>query len=76
VLEYVESVLLVPHSNQAVVALPLGLTDPFSVAVPEVTELAAVVVTTGKTGAGAVVVKFHEPDHALVPPILEALTRQ
>ena len=61
----VASVLDVPHSNQAVVAAPLALTLPFMVAPDEVTELAAVVVTTGASG---IVVKFHALAHALVPP--------
>ena len=67
VLVYVESVLFVPHSNHAVVALPLGFTLPFNVALPDVTDPAAVVVTVGNTGAGAVVVRLHAPDHPLVP---------
>ena len=47
----VESVLLVPHSNQTDVAAPFGFTEPFSVAPFVVTEEAAVVVTDGKTAA-------------------------
>ena len=43
----VERVLDVPHSNQAVVETPFGLTVPFIVAELVVTELAAVVVTDG-----------------------------
>jgi hypothetical protein len=43
----VESVLDVPHSNQAVVETPFGFTLPFIVAELVVTELAAVVVTDG-----------------------------
>ena len=68
--------MLVPHSNQAVVVLPFGLTDPFNEADPEVTELAAVVVTVGNPEAAATVVKLYEVDQALVPPLFDALTRQ
>ena len=50
--------LLVPHSNHAVVAAPLGFTLPFIVDELDVTELAAVVVTVGKI---ADVVKLRMP---------------
>ena len=72
----VVNVLLVPHSNHTDVALPFGFTLPLSVDELDVTEVAAVVVTVGKVGAGAVVVKLHAVDHALVPPLFFALTRQ
>jgi len=67
------SVLLVPHSNHAVVAAPFALTLPFTVAPPDVTELAAVVVTTGATG---IVVYVHAAEYALVPPLFFASTLQ
>jgi len=44
---YVEKVLLVFHSNQAVVANPLGLTLPFKVALVLETEDTAEVITPG-----------------------------
>jgi hypothetical protein len=43
----VESVLDVPHSNQAVAAAPFGFTVPVIVAELAVTEFAAVVATVG-----------------------------
>jgi hypothetical protein len=43
----VDNVLDVPHSNQAVVEAPFGLTVPLSVAPLEVTDPAAVVTTAG-----------------------------
>ncbi len=73
---YVANVLLVPHSNHTDVADPFGFTVPFNVAADAVSELAAVVVTVGSVGAGAVVVKLHAVDHALVPPVFFAFTRQ
>ena len=48
---YDDSVLLVPHSNQDVVAAPLGFTEPFSVADVANTAEAADVVTVAKTAA-------------------------
>ena len=51
---YVDNVLLVPHSNQPVVVEPFGFTLPFRVEELDVTELAAVVVTEGKTPADVV----------------------
>jgi hypothetical protein len=58
VLVNVASVLLVPHSNHAFVVAPFGFTLPFSVPPVDVTELAAVVVTVGRT---ALVVKLRIP---------------
>ena len=58
----VDKVLLVPHSNQAVVALPFGLTLPFNVAAADVTEPAAVVTTVGNT---APVVKLKMPSRCV-----------
>ena len=62
VLVYVDSVLLVPHSNHAVVDAPFGFTVPFNVAALEVTELAAVVVAVGRTAA---VVKLKMPSRCV-----------
>ena len=45
---YDASVLLVPHSNHAVVATPLGFTLPFNVAADELTLVAALTTTVGK----------------------------
>jgi hypothetical protein len=67
----VESVLDVPHSNQAVVETPFGFTVPFIVAELVVTELAAVVVTVGKF---APVVKLRIPSFC-VPPLFCPATR-
>ena len=71
VLVYVASVLDVPHSNQAVVAVPFGFTEPFSV--PPLLEiaLAAVVVTVGTT---APVVKLRIASF-VVPPLFWAAAR-
>ena len=69
--------LLVPHSNHAVVAAPFGFTLPFSVDELDVTELAAVVVTVGNVADGETVIKLHVGvDQALVPPAFFALTLQ
>jgi hypothetical protein len=73
VLEYVESVLLVPHSNHAVAAVPFGLTELLSVAPDVDTEVAAFVVTVGMAG---ITVKLHGLENALHPPALRALTLQ
>ena len=54
----VDSVLLVPYSNHTDVAAPFGFTLPFDTAELAVTELAAVVVTLGRT---AEVVKLTMP---------------
>ena len=72
----VESVLLVPHSNQAVVAEPFGFTDPLSVAPLDVMELAAVVCAVGGLDTAARVVKLQVLENALDPPLFDALTRQ
>ena len=69
----VDSVLEVPHSNHAVVAAPFGLTLPFIVADVVVTDVAAVVVTAGRSG---IVTKLNAVGHPLVPPVFFALTRQ
>ena len=47
----------VPHSNHALVARPLGITLPFSVAPVASTDVAATVVTAGGL-PGDAVVKF------------------
>ena len=44
----VESVLLVPHSNQAVVATAFGFTDPFNMAADEPTLVAVLLMTVGR----------------------------
>jgi hypothetical protein len=67
----VDNVLDVPHSNHAVVKAPFGLTVPFNVAEPDVTELAAVVATVG---GFALVVKLRIPSFC-VPPLFCAATR-
>jgi hypothetical protein len=71
VLVEVASVLLVPHSNHALVEAPFGFTVPLSVADPDVTELAAVVVTVGRT---AFVVKLRIPSF-WVPALFCPATR-
>ena len=43
---------LVPHSNQAMVDTPFGLTDPFNVALLDVTDVAVFVMTVGSFGEG------------------------
>jgi hypothetical protein len=67
----VERVLEVPHSNQATVETPFGLTVPLTVAELEVTELAAVVTTAG---GFAPVVKLRIPSFC-VPPLFWPATR-
>ena len=69
----VARVLLVPHSNHDVVDAPFGFTVPLTVAPLEVTELAAVVVTTGNSG---IVVKLQVADQLLVPPLFFAFALQ
>ena len=59
---YVDNVLLIPHSNHAVVDAPLGFTVPFSVAPLEDTDVAAVVVAVGRTAA---VVKLKMPSRCV-----------
>ena len=70
-MEKVESVLLVPHSNQAVVAEPFGFSVPFSMAAVDVIDVAAVVVTLGSI---ANVVKLTMPSRC-VPAEFCAATR-
>lgn len=70
---YVNNVLLVPHSHQAVVAKPFGLTLPLSVAEVVVAFVAALVETVGMFER---VVKFQLPEYELQPAELPALTRQ
>ncbi len=72
VLEYELRVLLVPHSNHAVVADPFGLTEPFAVAEFDVTLVAAEVVAVGGT---ALVVKLSMLSRC-VPPAFWAATRK
>ena len=43
-----DKLLLVPHSNHAVVAPPLGFTLPFNVAADELTLVAVLTTTVGK----------------------------
>jgi len=70
----VDSVGLVPHSNQAVVACPFGFTPPFTVAPPVVTEVAALVdAVGGRSGMGVVKLAI-EP--FVVPLGLEAAARK
>ena len=59
---YVDNELLVPHSNQVVVAEPFAFTLPFNVEEFVVTELAAVVITPGKI---AEVVKLRIPSRCV-----------
>ncbi len=66
---YVDNVLLVPHSNQAVVDAPLGLTLPVNVDALEVTEVAAVVVTVGRVAG---VVKLKIPSFCVPAPFCAA----
>jgi hypothetical protein len=68
----VASAGLVPHSNQAVVAAPFGFTPPFIVAPPDVTDVAAFVVTIGAT---ADVAKLRIAPF-VVPVALEAAARK
>jgi hypothetical protein len=48
----VARVELVPHSNQAMVETPFGLTEPFNVAPLDVTDVAVFVITVGTFGEG------------------------
>ena len=68
---YDASVLLVPHSNHAVVATPFGFTLPFSVAEDELTPLAVLLSTVAKF---ALVVKLRMPD-LCVPALFCPTTR-
>jgi hypothetical protein len=63
----------VPHSNHAVVDAPFGFTPPFTVAPPDVTEVAALVDTVG--GRAATVLKLRI-DPFTVPPAFEAAARK
>jgi hypothetical protein len=65
-------VLLVPHSNHAVVEAPFGLTPPFNVAPFIATPLAEVVETVGGT---VPVVKLRIPS-LCVPALFCAATRK
>jgi hypothetical protein len=67
----VERVLEVPHSNQAIVGDPFGLTVPLVTAELVVTELAPVVVTEG---GFAPVVKLRIASFC-VPPLFWPATR-
>ncbi len=68
----VDKVLLVPHSNHAVVVAPFGLTLPFNVDEVEPTEVAAKVETVGRTAA---VVKLKIPSRC-VPALFWATARK
>jgi hypothetical protein len=72
--KYVASVALVPHSNQALVATPFGLTVPFAVPEETVTEVAAVVTTVGL--ADAVLKVQGAPVEVVVPDPFFATTFQ
>ena len=65
--------LLVPHSNQADVVEPFGLTLPLSVAEADATFVAALVETIGRFDT---VVKLQFTPYELHPAELPALTRQ
>jgi hypothetical protein len=69
VLVYVASVLDVPHSNQADVAVPFGFTEPFSVPPLFEMALAAEVETVGTT---APVTKLRITSRVSPPPFCEA----
>ena len=69
--EKLERVLLVPHSNHAVVDEPFGFSVAFSVAALVVIDVAAVVVTVGRI---APVVKLRIPSRC-VPTLFCAATR-
>jgi len=56
---YDDKLLLVPHSNHAVVVTPFGFTEPFSVVVVANTADAVEVVAAGKF---ALVAKLRMPD--------------
>ena len=73
VLVYVDNMPLIPHSNQAVVVEPFGLTLPLSVAEVDATFVAALVETTGRFET---VVKLQLPEYELQPDELPALKRQ
>ena len=64
----------VPHSNHAVVDRRFGFTPPFNMAPPDVTEVAALVVTVGAR-EDTVVVKLRIDPFA-VPVALEAAARK
>ncbi|MCP2501015.1 MAG: hypothetical protein NCA08_05560 [Deltaproteobacteria bacterium] len=65
---------LVPHSNHAVVDRPFGFTLPFNVPPPDVTEVAAFVVTIGAR-EDTFVLKLRIDPFA-VPPVFEAAARK
>jgi hypothetical protein len=65
---------LVPHSNQAVVAWPFGFTPPFTVAPPDVTEVAVFVAAVGAMEVAVVLKLAIAP--FVVPVALEAAARK
>ncbi len=64
---------LVPHSNQASVADPLGFTEPFNVAPPAETPVAEDVDTVG--GSGAAEVEKLDTVPLTVPALFDAAMR-
>jgi hypothetical protein len=61
----------VPHSNQAVVASPFGITFPLRVALPPETEVAVIVVTEGTDPAVKLTIVPHDVPELLLAKILK-----
>jgi hypothetical protein len=75
---WVDSAVVLPHSNHAVPALPVGLMIPFSTAALDVTDAASFVATLGAVEVEVAddVVKLCAEPYTTAPPAYRAAARK